>query len=154
VPALSYRQAALGDAGEIFELLLALAAEIPLLLDTLAREEALYAEIRNCARSGESWVACAADGRIVAAVLAETDQHGRHYAEHEIIRLRYAGQAASCPDPAILDALIECLLARMVPVTAHVGPQNRSGLAARLERLGFRQDASPGGEQLLRRDPG
>ena len=48
------RPARLDDAGEIHALLLRLAADIPLLVDTLEREEALYAQVRICARSGES----------------------------------------------------------------------------------------------------
>ena len=54
---IAYRQARIEDAAEIHALLLRLAPEIPLLVDTLEREEALYALIRNCARSGESCVA-------------------------------------------------------------------------------------------------
>ena len=57
MPEIAYRQTAIGDAAEIHELLLRLAPEIPLLVDTLEREEALYALVRNCARSGESWAA-------------------------------------------------------------------------------------------------
>ena len=55
--ALAYRPAGLDDAAEIHALLLRLAPEIPLRVDTLAREETLYALCRNCTRSGESWVA-------------------------------------------------------------------------------------------------
>ena len=85
---LAYRPARLDDAGRIHELLLRL-PEIPLLLDTLEREEALYALVRNCARSGESWVACDGDGHILGVVLVEPNQLGRHYAEHEVLDLRH-----------------------------------------------------------------
>jgi ribosomal protein S18 acetylase RimI-like enzyme len=57
VTGIAYRQARVEDAADIHALLLALAPEIPLLVDTLEREEALYALIRACGRSGESWVA-------------------------------------------------------------------------------------------------
>ena len=90
---IDYRPARLDDAGEIHDLLLRLAPEIPLLVDTLEREEALYALVRSCARSGESWVACDGDGRIVGVVLVEPNQLGRHYAEHEVLDLRYAAVA-------------------------------------------------------------
>ena len=142
------RQAALDDAGDILDLLLSRAADIPLLADTLAREEALYAQLRNCARSGESWVACGGDGRIVAAAVAELAQHGRHYAEREVIELRYAVSAAGTGEDT-LDALIAKVQGRMVPATAAISPQNRTGLAACLERLGFR----PAGEQRWLWDP-
>ena len=151
---IAYRQAALGDAAEIHRFLLALAPEIPLQIDTLEREEALYALIRNCARSGESWVAEDETGQIVGFALAERPERGRHYAEHEIIELHYAGVAAEYRGRGILAALIGKLLARLVPVMTVVSPQNRSGAADCLERLGFHRIGSPGGEHRLRWDPG
>jgi predicted N-acetyltransferase YhbS len=151
---IAYRQGRLDDAADIHTLLLRLAPEMPLLVDTLEREEALYALIRNCARSGESWVATDEADRIVAFVLVEPSQLGRHYAEHEILDLHYAGVAPDRRNRGICASLIEKVLARMVPVTTTVGRQNRSGMARRLEKLGFRPTPSPGGEQRLRWEPG
>jgi len=93
VPDIAYRQAGLDDAAEIHALLLHLAPEIPLLVDTLEREEALYVLVRNCARSGESWVAADPEGRIVGFVLVEPTQLRRHYGENELLDLHYAGVA-------------------------------------------------------------
>ncbi|HEV8679956.1 MAG TPA: hypothetical protein VGQ90_11310, partial [Stellaceae bacterium] len=90
---IAYREARLDDAAEILVLLLKLAPEIPILVDTLAREEALYALTRACARSGESRVALDEAGRIVGFVLVEPNRLGRHYAEGEVLDLRYAGVA-------------------------------------------------------------
>jgi len=152
VAAIGYRLAALGDAAEIFDLLKALAHEIPLLLDTLEREEALYAAIRNCARSGESWVATDEAGRIAGCALVEPAQARRHYAEHEVLELRYAGVAPALRGGGVFAALIGRVLARMLPVSATVSRQNRSGAAARLEGLGFRR--TEGGEPRYRWLPG
>lgn len=154
MPEITHRPATLDDAAEIHALLLRLAPEIPLLVDTLEREEALYALVRNGARSGESWVACGEAGRIIGFVLVEPNQLGRHYAEQEVLELRYAGVAPEHRNQGIFARLIERLLARMLPVTTRVGAQNRSAVAARLEKRGFRQTGSPAGEQLLRWDPG
>ncbi len=151
---IAYRPAALGDAADIHALLLALAPEIPVLVDTLEREEALYALTRNCARSGKSWVACDGGGRIVGFVLADLNQHGRHYAEGEVIELRHAGTAPGHRRRGIFGRLVAEVLARMVPVTTTVSQHNRSEIATRLTKLGFRQIASPSGEQRLRWDPG
>ena len=148
------RPALLDDAAEILNLLLALAPEIPLLVDSLEREEALYALVRTCARSGESWVAAEAGGRIVGFVLVEPNQLGRHYAEHEVLELRYAGVAAERRNQGIFAALIAPVLARMLPIAATISPENRSGMAQILARLGFRPAGSAGGEQRLRREPG
>ena len=151
---IDYRPARLDDAGEIHELLLRLAPEIPLLVDTLEREEALYALVRNCARSGESWVACDAAGHIVGAALVEPNQLGRHYAEHEVLDMRHAALAPEQQESGILAVLIGKVTARLQPVAARVGAQNRTGLAACLDQLGFRQTGAAGGEQVLRWEPG
>ncbi len=154
MPDISYRQARLDDAGEIHALLLRLAPEIPLLVDTLEREEALYALVRNCARSGESWVACDGNGHIVGVALVEPNQLGRHYAENEVLDLRHAAVAPEHRDSGILAALIGKVTARLQPVAVRVGAQNRTGLAACLYELGFRAIGSAGGEQVLRWEPG
>jgi GNAT superfamily N-acetyltransferase len=150
---IAYRQARVEDAADIHALLLALASEIPLLVDTLEREEALYALIRACGRSGESWVALDERERIVGFVLVDPELLERHYAEHEILELRYAGVAPEHRGHGVFAALVAKVLARLVPVIAIIPPQNRSNAAARLEKFGFRPTASPGGERVLRWEP-
>jgi GNAT superfamily N-acetyltransferase len=148
------RQAALEDAAEIHTLLLALAPEIPLRVERLEDEERLYAQTRNCARSGESWVACEAAGRIVGFVLAEPAQLRRHYAEGEALELRYAGVVPEWRKQGVFGRLVAQVLARMLSVVTSVNPQNRSGITGRLEKLGFRQAGGAGGEHRLRWEPG
>jgi GNAT superfamily N-acetyltransferase len=152
--AFAYRVATVADAADIFAVLQVLAAEIPVLLDTLEREEAMYARVRNWARSGESWVAVDGEDRIVAFVLAELNQVGRFWGEHEVIDLHYAGVAQGHRNQGIFGALMRQILGRMVPVTVTVSAANRSPIVRRLERLGFRR-AGPGvGEQQFRWKPG
>jgi GNAT superfamily N-acetyltransferase len=153
VPGIAYRLARIEDAAEIHALLLRLAPEIPLLVDTLEREEALYALIRNCGRVGESWVALDEQERIIGFVLVDPEQLERHYAEHEIFDLRYAGVAPEHRGRGVFSALIAKVLARLVPATAIVPPQNRWNVAARLEKLGFRPTGPPG-ERVFRWEPG
>jgi predicted N-acetyltransferase YhbS len=150
---IDYRPARLDDAGEVHALLLRLAPEIPLLVDTLEREEALYALVRNCARSGEAWVACDGAGHIVGVVLVEPNQLGRHYAEHEVLDLRYAAVVPELQNSGVLEALIGKVTARLQPVAVRIGAQNRTGLAACLRDLGFRATGSAGGEQVWRWEP-
>lgn len=152
---IAYREATLDDAAEIHALLLRLAPEIPILVDTLQREEALYALTRSCVRSGESWVGLDREKRIVGFVLVEPNQLARHYAEHEVLELHFAGVAAERRRCGIFGYLVGKILARMVPVTARVHPQNRCGAALRLECFGFRDTGAPsGGERRLRWEPG
>jgi GNAT superfamily N-acetyltransferase len=154
VNGIAYRQARVEDAADIHALLLRLAPEIPLLVDTLEREEALYALIRACGRSGESWVALDERERIIGFILVDPELLERHYAEYEILDLRYAGIAPEHRGHGVFGTLVAKVLARMVPVTAIVPPQNRSDMAARLEKFGFRQTGSPGGERIFRWEPG
>ena len=149
-----YRQARLHEAAEILAALIELAPEIPVQTEPLEREEALYALIRSCARSGESWVAVDEADRIVGFVLAEPDQTRRHYAEHEILELHYGGVLNTHRGRGIFTALVTQVIDRMLPVTATVNPSNQSGAARLLEKLGFRNIASPGGEHRFRWDPG
>jgi GNAT superfamily N-acetyltransferase len=151
---IAYRPAVIDEAADILAVLIEVAPEIPVQIEPLEREEALYALIRNCARSGESWVAIDEAGKIVGFLLAEPDQVRRHYAEHEILELRHAGVARSHRRCGIFTSLVERVLARMVPVTATISPANRSGAAGLLEKLGFHNRSSPGGEQRFRWDPG
>jgi len=54
----------------------------------------------------------------------------RHYAEHEILELRYAGVAPEHRGQGIFATLVAKVLARLVPVIATVPPQNRSNATA------------------------
>jgi len=154
VAEIAYRPARLDEAADILAILIELAPEIPVQVEPLEREEALYALIRNCARSGESWVALDDANGIVGFLLAQPDQTRRHYAEHEILELRYGGVVKTHRRRGIFTGLVERVLARMVPVAATVSPANQSGTVRLLVKLGFENIGSPGGEQRLRWDPG
>jgi GNAT superfamily N-acetyltransferase len=154
VAGVTYRQAELQDAAEIHTLLLALAPEIPLRIERLEDEERLYALVRNCARSGDSWVALGEAGRIVGFVLVEPTELRRHYAEGEALELHYCGAAPEYRKRGIFASLMQKVLGRMLPVTTSVYPQNRSGILERLKRLGFRETNTAGGERRLRWEPG
>ena len=151
---ITYRQAGLDDAADILKVLIEVAPEIPVQTEPLEQEEALYALIRNCARSGESWVAVDGANRIVGFCLAQPDQTRRHYAEHEIIEVHYGGVVKTHRRRGIFSRLVERVLARMVPVTVTISPTNRSGAAEALQNHGFHLVGSPGGEQRFRWDPG
>ena len=152
--AISYRPAGLDDARDIFPVVIEVAPEIPLLADTLEREEALYALIRNCARSGQSWVAGDEGGGFVGFLLAEPVEARRHYAEHEVVELRYAGVGKNSRRRGVFAAMLDRAIDRMLPLTASVSPANRCGVADYLQRRGFRPLSAAGGELRLRRDPG
>ena len=122
--------------------------------DTLEREEKLYALTRICTRSGESWVACGPHSRIVGFALVELAEHGRHYAEHEILELHYAGVAPEHRRQGVFAALIRHIQARMLPITASINHQNRADAVRQFEKYGFRDSGAAGGERGVRWQPG
>jgi hypothetical protein len=148
------RSATVGDAADIFILLQETEAEIPVVLDTLEREEAMYARVRNWARSGESRVAVADDDRIVGFVLAELNQVGRFWGEHEVIDVHYAAVTCGQRSQGVFTALMRQIVDRMVPVTVTINPANRCEMPRRLERLGFRKGDPGTGEHRFHRMPG
>jgi hypothetical protein len=139
------RPAVVGDAADIHALLLKIAGDIPLAVETLEQEEALYTAVRKMLAVGQSWVAVEGD-TIVGFVLVDSAEVGRHWGENELLDLRYAGGE-------MLDELIGKVLERNVPVTASVRDANRTGLAELLRSLGFRQAEIRLGEQHFRRQP-
>jgi hypothetical protein len=142
---LALRPAAINDAAEIHELLLRLAAEIPLAVEALEQEEALYAAIRKILAFAQSWVALR-DQAVAGVVLVAAAEVGRHWGENELLNLRYAAGEG-------IAALLGKVLERNVPITASVRDANKSGLAALLESLGFRETEIRVGERRFRRDP-
>jgi hypothetical protein len=141
----TYRAAQIGDASDIYTLLLVMAADIPLAVETLEQEEALYAALRKILAFGQSWVAVNGNA-ITGFVLIDSAEVGRHWGENELLNLRYAAGEA-------VDELLGKVLERRVPITASVRETNRTGLAARLERCGFRSVETRTGETRFRHDP-
>jgi hypothetical protein len=142
---LALRPAVISDAAEIHELLLRRAAEIPLTVETLEQEEALYAAIRKTLAFAQSWVALAGEA-VAGVVLVDAAEAGRHWGENELLNLRYATGDA-------VEALLGKVLERNVPITAAVRDANESGLAVLLESLRFRESETRVGERRFRREP-
>jgi len=139
------RPAVVADAADIHALLLKLAGEIPLTIETLEQEEALYAAIRKILAFGQSWVAVEGEA-VIGVALVDSAEVGRHWGENELLNLRYAlGE--------MLDELIGKVVERNVPITASIRDSNRTGLAERLLRFGFRETETRVGERHFRYDP-
>lgn len=142
---IALRPAAVNDAAEIHELLMRRAAEIPLAVETLEQEEALYAAVRKILAFGQSWVALDG-GALIGTVLIDAAEVGRHWGENELLNLRYAAGEN-------LVALLGKVIERNVPITAAVRDANKSGLTALLESLGFGETEARVGERRFRREP-
>jgi len=142
---LTLRAAVAGDAPDIHELLLKHAADIPLAVEILEQEEALYAAVRKILAFGQSWVALDGDA-VAGAVLVDAAEVGRHWGESELLNLRYAAGEG-------IEALLGKVIERQVPISAAVRDSNRTDLAALLESLGFRETETRVGERRFRYGP-
>jgi N-acetylglutamate synthase-like GNAT family acetyltransferase len=144
-PVFEYRVANRNDETDILAVLEQVAAEIPVLLDTPERQDAIRGIIIECRKSGESWVAVDADGTVVGFVLARADIH-----EPQAISLRYIGVSGNSRRHGIFAALMEKMKAKGVPLTASVLHNNQSAMADRLVKIGFTKVGSDAKETKLR----
>jgi DnaJ-class molecular chaperone len=113
--------------------------EIPVRLDAKERREAVSNMVKECAVSGESWVAIADTGCITGFLLVEPDKMERFHRDNQALHLRYAAVAKSQRKQGIFRALIHQVMNRKVPMTATVKPANQSGMATRLTQMGFKK---------------
>ncbi len=138
-PEIRIRPATQSDASEIILLLIEVAPEIPLRLDTEERKVAGSKIVGECVGSGESWVAVDAKCRVVGFVLLQADKMKRFLNDNQALHIRYAGVAKRQRKRGVFCALIQHAMSRNVPLTATVKAANQSGMAARLARLGFQE---------------
>jgi hypothetical protein len=116
--ALEYRVASGNDETDILAILEEVAPEIPVLLDTPERQDAIRGIIVECCKSGESWVAVDADGTVVGFVLAKPDVLERFYHKNNAVSLRYIGVNGDSRRRGIFAALMGGLKVKSVPLTA------------------------------------
>jgi ribosomal protein S18 acetylase RimI-like enzyme len=134
---MNIRVAIADDAPRIFELLVGVAPEIPLRLDTDERREAVAAMLSSWITLGESMVALDGDGLVVGFLMVEPNMMRRFLEDDQSLHLPYAGVAHSHRNRGIFRALILQAKGRNVPLTATVKSANQSETATRLTRMGF-----------------
>jgi hypothetical protein len=120
------------DADGIWTVLLGVASEIPVLLDTSERQEAMQGIVEDCCASGDSLVAVDSDGTVVGFVLAKPDRVERFFHKNQALSLRYIGVSKSSRRQGLFGRLMETSKAKGVPLTASVLHTNQSDMADRL----------------------
>jgi N-acetylglutamate synthase-like GNAT family acetyltransferase len=143
-----YRVAGRDDETDILALLEEVAPEIPMVLDTPRKQDAIKTVIIESHRSGKSWVAVDENGRVVGVVLAKPDLH-----ETGAISLPYIGVSGDSRGRGIFPTLMEKVKANSVPLTASVLHDNSSAMADRLVKIGFTKVGSDAKEAKLRWAP-
>ena len=147
-PTFEYRVASSHDETDMYEVIEEVAPEIPVLLDTEGRQNAMRGIIVECHRSGKSWVAVDANGKVVGCVLARSDFH-----EDGALSLRYIGVSKDSRRHGISAALIEKLKTEGLPLTASVLRANKSSMATRLAENGFTEEGTNDTETKFRWNP-
>ena len=125
------------------------APEIPLLLDTNQRREAVSKIVCSCIATGESWIATDGGGAIAGFILVEPDEMERFQRNNHALHLRYAGVANTYRQQGIFRALVQQVMKRSVPLTATVKAANQCQMAARLTQIGFQTCRTTSDEQQL-----
>jgi hypothetical protein len=134
----SYRVATRDDETDVLAVLEDVAPEIPVRLDGPERQERIQTIIQQCHRSGKSWVAVDANGKVIGFLLARPDaREGR-----AAISVQYVGVTVGSRRRGVFSTLIEKLKANGVPLIATVLHNNQSSMADRLVKNGFAKTES------------
>jgi N-acetylglutamate synthase-like GNAT family acetyltransferase len=142
---IEYRTAGHDDETDMYAVIKEAASEIPVLLDTEGRRNAMENIIIECHESGKSWVAVDANGKVVGCILARPDAH-----ERGAISLRYIAVSKTSRRKRVFSTLIEKLKAKGVPLTASVLHNNSSAMGERLTGVGFTEVESDESETKYR----
>jgi GNAT superfamily N-acetyltransferase len=127
--------------------------EVPVLLDSTPRVEAIKNIIVECCGSGDTLVASDKNGAVVDLVLAKPDVLERFYDDNAGLSLRYIGVAKTCRGQGIFSALMQRLKDVGEPLTADVLHGNQSGMSDRLVKAGFLETKSNDKERSFRWSP-
>ena len=86
-------------------------------------------------------------------MLAKPDRLERFLHENQALSLRYIGVSKICRRCGIFAALMDEMTNKGAPLTASVLHANRSAMADRLVKLGYKKSESDDKETRLRWDP-
>ena len=145
---IDYRVASRSEETDMYAVIEDAAAEIPVLLDTEPRQEAMRGIITECHKSGKSWVAANSSGGIVGCALARPDFH-----ENGAVSLRYIAVGKNSRRQGVFATLIEKLKANGAPLTTNVLRTNKSKMGNRLIKVGFVEVETDNRETKYRWDP-
>ena len=132
---MNIRIANLDDAPRIFEILDEVAPEIPLLLDTEARQARVKEIVHERIESQSSLVAINGSDLVLGFILVELKTIGIVSRDH--LYLAYICVSKSCRNQGISTHLIEKMKERKLPLTAIVKRCNTSVMIDRFMNAGF-----------------
>jgi hypothetical protein len=147
------RRATGRDTRAILAVLMEVAPEIPLRLDTAEHCDAVSRIVTRLARDRASWVATDKRGKVIGFQLVEPDEMERFLHANQALHLKYGGVERRHREKGVFRALVQRVMAENVPLTAVVKNDNRSDMAARLCRMGFVRQSISDAEVALKWQP-
>ena len=143
------RSACATDVEAIYAIIAEVAYQIPVKLSTPEHVEAMKKQITDHCLDSHSIVAVDENSVVIGFQLARVRSwHGDPY-----IDLRYAGVTAVAADKKVFRRMIEIEKEHRIPLLAEVKPDNKSQMAIRLQRYGFRSDVNGPSNFGYRWDP-
>ncbi len=126
-PDITYRPANADDVDDILTIFAEVAPEVP----TVGVIEGTRGRVEGWVATGDSLVALDANGKVVGYALAyATGEDG--------IELVYLGVTGAARGKGVCSGIVARLKERGVPITASVRHNNKSSMAERFGRLGFK----------------
>jgi len=126
-PGITYRTATAADVDDILTIFGEVAPEVP----TIGVVEQTKGLVEGWVATGASLVALDSDGKVVGYALAKGD--GK-----DGIELVYLGVTGAARGKRVCSGIVARLKEHDMPITASVRHNNKSSMAGRLERLGFK----------------
>ena len=143
------RPACATDVEAIYAIIAEVAWRITVDLSTREHVEAMRKQITDYCLDGLSIVALDEHGIVIGFQLAQIKKwHSDPY-----IDLRYAAVTAVAADKKVFRRMIEIMKKHQMPLLAEVKPDNKSEMANRLQRYGFRSDVNGPSNFGYRWDP-
>jgi len=139
---LGFRRARVEDARRVFAILNEVASEIPLVLDTPERGQAIRAVVESCCQHGPSWITLDETGRIVGFLLGKMTTSDLVQMEFAGLELVYGGMTTGQRGHGAFANLLAQAKALGLPLRAVVKHGNKSRMGQRLERQQFVRTAS------------
>jgi hypothetical protein len=129
------------DVSAVFAILSEVAPEIPVLLDTAERRNAVRRIVECCCEHESCWVSLGEEDEVIGFLLAKTVSSTVPGLEFQGLELAYGGMTSAQRDQGRFVTLIAKAKGLGVPLRAVVKHANKSGMAERLMRQGFARAA-------------
>jgi hypothetical protein len=141
IGAFSGRIACSDDETKIWDVLVAVAPDIPARVEDPKDQENLQNLINKCVHIGNSWIALDSNSLVIGFILTEPAAVIRSQEKNKALYLPYIGVSKKWQGLRVFPSLLNELKSQGEPLTVSVLHTNKSDMVARLEKEGFAKDS-------------